>query len=167
MNTTKLGGNPVSLSGDVPEAGAKAPDFTYVRENLSEKSLFALGSVNKVLIAVPSLDTGVCKIETRRFSKELSTRPGVVGLVISKDLPFAMKRFCLKDGIENIEIASDFRGSFAERYNTLITDGPFKGLIARAVFILDGDNNIRYSELVADIDNEPDYASALNALDAL
>ncbi len=125
MIQTKLGGMPVTLRGNLPVVGSKAPDFTYVKKNLSEKSLSELGSIKKVLIAVPSLDTGVCQIETRRFSQELSKKEGVIGLVISKDLPFAMSRFCTTEGINNIEIASDFRGSFAERFNTLIMDGPF------------------------------------------
>src|SRR5690554_6910394 len=112
MNTTKFKGNAVHLTGNVPAAGSKAPDFTYVKEDLSEGTLHGLGNQKKVIIAVPSLDTGVCQMETKHFNKELSKRKDVVGLVVSKDLPFAMKRFCASEGIENVQIASDFRGNF-------------------------------------------------------
>ncbi len=167
MNTTKFKGNPVKLEGHIPENGAKAPDFTYVREDLSEKSLSDHGNRVKVIIALPSLDTGVCQMETKRFSKELSTRKEAVGIVVSKDLPFAMKRFCATEGIENIENASDFRGNFTERYHTRMEDGPLKGLSARVVFVLDGNNDITFVEMVDDITHEPNYDAALEAVDKL
>ncbi len=122
----------------------------------------------KVLIAVPSLDTRVCATETRNFNEKLAQKQGVQALVISKDLPFAMKRFCSTEGIDHVIIASDFRyGDFASRYNTEITEGPFKGLSARAVFVIDQNNNIAYAELVPDISEEPDYDQVMQAIEQL
>ncbi len=167
MNTTKFKGNPVQLSGHIPEIGAIAPDFTYVRGDLSEKSLSDHGDRVKIIIAVPSLDTGVCQTETKRFSKELSSRKEAVGIVVSKDLPFAMKRFCATEGIENIENASDFRGNFTERYKTAMADGKMKGLSARVVFVLDGNNEVKFVEMVDDITHEPNYDAALEVVDNL
>lgn len=164
MNQTNFKGNTVHLKGDVLEVGDTAPDFTYVKEDLSEGTLYGHGKMKKVIIAVPSLDTGICQMETRRFNQELADRDGVKGIVVSKDLPMAMKRFCAAEGIEDVEIASDFRGSFSEDYKTLMTDGPLKGLSARVVFVLDGDNKIIYREIVDDITHEPNYEAALNAL---
>ncbi len=167
MNKTKFKGNAVNLKGNIPETGSKAPDFTYVKEDLSEGSLKSLGSMNKVIIAVPSLDTGICQMETVRFNKELASRKDVVGLVVSKDLPFAMKRFCAAEGIENVTIASDFRGNFTSQYNTEMTDGPLKGLSSRVVFVLDKDNNIKHTELVSEVTEEPNYDEILRAVDNL
>lgn len=164
MNQTNFKGNPVHLKGDVLEVGTSAPDFTYVKEDLSEGTLYGHGSMKKVIIAVPSLDTGICQMETRKFNQELANRDGVKGIVVSKDLPMAMKRFCAAEGIEDVEIASDFRGSFSEDYKTLMMDGPLKGLSARVVFVVDGDNKIVYREIVDDITHEPNYEAALNAL---
>lgn len=167
MNTTKFKGNAVHLTGNVPAAGSKAPDFTYVKEDLSEGTLHGLGNQKKVIIAVPSLDTGVCQMETKHFNKELSKRKDVVGLVVSKDLPFAMKRFCASEGIENVQIASDFRGNFTSQYNTEMTDGPLKGLSSRVVFVLDGDNNIKHTELVSEVTEEPNYDEILRIVDSI
>ncbi len=167
MNTTNFKGNPVKLAGNVPAKGETAPDFSYVREDLSEKSLKDHGSKVKVIIAVPSIDTGICQMETRQFNKELSGHVGVVGIVVSKDLPFALKRFCAAEGIENVEIASDFRGNFASNYNTLMIDGPLKGLSARVVMVLDSKNVIQHVEIVDDITHEPDYSGTMKAVEGL
>ena len=167
MNKTKFKGSDVHLTGNVLASGTKAPDFTYVKEDLSEGTLHGLGNKKKVIIALPSLDTGVCQMEAKRFNKELSTRKDVIGLVVSKDLPFAMKRFCAAEGIENVQIASDFRGNFMSQYNTGMTDGPLKGLSSRAVFILDGDNNIKHTELVGEVTEEPNYDKILKIVDGI
>jgi len=152
------------LNGDVLSVGETAPDFTYVKQDLSEGTLYAHNDAKKVIIAVPSLDTGICQMETRRFNQELADKDGVKGIVISKDLPMAMKRFCAAEGIEDVEIASDFRGNFTEDYKTLMMDGPLKGLSARVVFVLDQDNKIIYREVVDDITHEPNYQAVLDAL---
>lgn len=169
MSSVTLKGTPFPIKDDIPAAGMPASDFTFVKKDLSEASLYDdfEGQV-KVLIAVPSLDTGVCQTETRKFNEALGQRQGVVGIVISKDLPFAMNRFCEAEGIENIVIASDFRYSdFINEYNTEILTGPFKGLSARAVFVVDQKNVIRYAELVPEIAHEPQYDKALSAVDKL
>lgn len=106
-------------------------------------------------------------METKHFNKELSKRKDVVGLVVSKDLPFAMKRFCASEGIENVQIASDFRGNFTSQYNTEMTDGPLKGLSSRVVFVLDGDNNIKHTELVSEVTEEPNYDEILRIVDSI
>ncbi len=167
MNKTKFKGVPVKLKGDLPELDAEAKDFTFVKEDLSEGHLSDYKGKIKIIMAVPSLDTGVCQMETKRFNRELEKREGVVGLVVSKDLPFAMKRFCENEGIENVQIASDFRSNFSEQYNTRMVDGPLKGLNARAVFVVDKDNKIRHTQLTNDVTEEPDYDRALKVVDEL
>lgn len=163
MTQIKFKGEEVNLKGQPLKKGDKAEDFTFVKEDLSEASLFDYKDKVKVIIAVPSLDTGVCQKETRRFSEELQQKDGVVGLVVSKDLPFAMKRFCSNEGIDNVISASDFRYSdFSNEYNLEMIDGPLKGLLARVVYVVDKDNNITYSEFVDDITHEPDYDAAMN-----
>ena len=167
MNQTKFKGNPVQLAGTLPAEGETAPDFTYVKADLSEGSLYEHGEKVKVIIAVPSLDTGVCQMETKHFNDDLRGMDDVRGLIVSKDLPFAMNRFCEAEGVENVEIASVFRSDFEKKYNALMVDGPLKGLSARAVFVVDGDNKIRFVELVDDITHEPDYDAALKAIKSL
>ncbi|MEM6763408.1 MAG: thiol peroxidase [Bacteroidota bacterium] len=169
MSSVTLQGKKFSIKGDIPVAGENAVDFTFVKNDLSESSLYDdyAGKI-KVLIAVPSLDTGICQMETKRFNQELGKREGVVGIVISKDLPFAMTRFCEAEGVSNVIIGSDYRYSdFINEYNTEILNGPLKGLSARAVFVVDGEDKIVYSELVPEIAQEPQYDKALAALDEI
>ena len=166
MAQVTIQGTPFAIKGDVPTSGPAA-DFTFVKGDMSEAKLSDFDKV-KVLIAVPSLDTGVCQAETRKFNEQLGERSGVTGIVVSKDLPFAMNRFCETDGVANIVTASDFRdGDFTSKYNTEITEGPFKGLSARAVFVVDGDNNITYTELVKEVGDEPDYDRVMEEVDKL
>lgn len=169
MSSVTLKGTPFPIKDEIPAVGIEGSDFTFVKQDLSEGNLYDdyHGKV-KVLIAVPSLDTGVCQMETRKFNEALSSREGAVGIVISKDLPFAMNRFCEAEGINNVVIASDYRyNDFIHEYNTEILSGPFKGLSARAVFVLDKNNKVAYSELVPEIAEEPAYDKALAAVDAL
>jgi thiol peroxidase len=171
MSSVTLGGTRYSIKDDIPAAGMPASDFTFVKSDLSEGNLYDdyEGKV-KVLIAVPSLDTRVCQTETRHFNEALAARQdkGVIGLIISKDLPFAMNRFCEAEGIENVIVASDYRyNDFINEYNTEILSGPFKGLSARAVFVVDQKNVLRYSELVPEIGQEPQYDHAIKAIDEL
>ena len=168
MTKVTLKGNPTTIKGDLPGIGTPAPDFTFVKPDLSEATLYGQGSNIKVVIAVPSLDTRVCALETRQFNQKLTNREKVIGIVVSKDLPFAMRRFCETEGIVNVTSGSDFRNSeFSQKYNTEIIDGPMKGLSARAVIIVDKDNVVRYTELVPEITSEPDYDKVLKALDSL
>jgi len=167
MATVTLKGNVVNLRGDIPAENSIAPDFSFVRDDLSEGKLSEYSGKVKVLLSVPSLDTGVCAIETRTFNQKLASRD-VVGIVISKDLPFAMKRFCETENIENVSNASDYRyGDFGINYNVEQVDGPLKGLLARAVWVVDGNDNIFYTELVPEITTEPDYDKVMEVLDSL
>lgn len=166
MASVTLGGTPTAIKGDIPTTGT-APDFTFVKDDMSEETFAGLSGV-KVLIAVPSLDTSVCATETRKFNEQLGGKSGVTGLVISKDLPFAMKRFCETTNVEGIVNGSDYRyGEFAQKYNTEITEGAFKGLSARAVFVVNQNNEITYSELVPEIGEEPDYDKVMKAVEGL
>ena len=169
MSSFTVKGTRFSIKDDIPQVGIEASDFTFVKADLSEASLVDdFDGVVKVLIAVPSLDTGTCQMETRKFNEELSKREGVAGIVISKDLPFAMSRFCEAEGIKNVTIASDYRyNDFIHEYNTEILNGPLKGLSARAVFVLDKNNVVKYSELVPEIVDEPEYDKALKVVDSL
>lgn len=168
MAQVTLKGNPVKLSGDIPGVNSKGEDFSFVKADMSEAKLSELKDKIKVLIAVPSLDTSVCAAETKHFSEKLAGKNNVEAIVISKDLPFAMKRYMENNKIENITAASDFRsGEFLKKYNVEMTEGPFKGLSARAVFVLDKDNIIKYAELVPEIAHEPEYDKVLKAVDDL
>lgn len=168
MSNIKFAGNPVNVSGSIPSVGDTLDDFTFVKDDLSEGKLTDYGSDIKVIMAVPSLDTGICQKEARAFNEKIGGQDGVVGLTISKDLPFAMKRFCESEGIEKIYNASDFRyNDFGGQNGIEMTDGPLKGLFARVVFVLDGDNKIAYKEEVDDITHEPNYEAAVEAVNAL
>ncbi|MEL6671809.1 MAG: thiol peroxidase [Bacteroidota bacterium] len=169
MAEITIGGKPYLLKDDIPGVGMPAEDFTFVKSDMSEGSFMDdIDAKVKVIIAVPSLDTGVCQMETRKFNEALGGKEGVAGIVISKDLPFAMNRFCEAEGISNVIIASDYRyNDFLQEYNTEILTGPFKGLSARAVFVVDEGHTIRYSELVPEVGQEPQYDEALAVIDEL
>ena len=168
LQTTSFKGRPVNLLDPLPEVEENAFDFTFVKTDLSESSLYDYEDKIKVVIGVPSLDTGICQRETREFNERLAKKEGVIGIIISKDLPFAMKRFCEAEGIENVVSASDYRyNDFTREYGTEMLDGPLKGLSARTVFIIDRDNKIRYVELTIDVIEEPNYDKVIEALDAM
>jgi thioredoxin-dependent peroxiredoxin len=168
LQTTSFKGRPVNLLDPLPEVEENAFDFTFVKTDLSESSLYDYEDKIKVVIGVPSLDTGICQRETREFNERLAKKEGVIGIIISKDLPFAMKRFCEAEGIENVVSASDYRyNDFTREYGTEMLDGPLKGLSARTVFIIDRDNKIRYVELTRDVIEEPNYDKVIEALDAM
>ena len=168
MTKVTLKGNPVTIKGDLPTIGSTASDFTFVKSDLSEGTLYEQGDVIKVIIAVPSLDTSTRALETKQFNHKLATETGVKAIVVSKDLPFAMKRFCETEGVANIVSGSDFRSSeFIQKYNTEILDGPLKGLSARAVIVVDKNNIVRYTELVSEIAEEPNYDQVLKAISSL
>lgn len=165
MASTKLAGNPVSLAGDFPTKGGSAPDFTGVVQDLSEVTLDSFKGKRKVLNIFPSIDTDVCATSVRKFNEKAAALENTRVICLSKDLPFAFKRFCGAEGIENVVSASLFRDTdFAEKAGVLITDGPLKGLTARAVLVLDENNQVIYGQLVDDITHEPDYDAALAAL---
>ena len=165
MASVTLKGNPINLKGTMPKVGAKAPDFKLTKSDLSAVDLGALGKKKKVVVTVPSLDTSVCQTETRKFNEKASGLGDVEVLIVSADLPFAQKRFCETEGLKSVTAASDVRDrSFGERWGVAIADGPLQGVMARAVFVLDENNTVKYSELVPEIAQEPNYDKALAAL---
>ena len=156
MTTTNFKGNPVKLSGEMPAIGSKAPDFTLVKGDLSETKLGDFAGKKLIINIFPSIDTGVCAASVRNFNKVASEK-GVTVLCVSKDLPFAQSRFCGAEGLNNVITASDYRSSFATDYGLLMNDGPLKGLIARAVVVVDENGTVTYTELVPEITQEPNY----------
>jgi len=165
MATTKLAGNPIQLAGDFPGKGTTIKNFTAVRQDLKEFSLDDFKGKRKILNIFPSIDTDVCATSVRTFNKQASEMDNTQVICLSFDLPFAHKRFCGAEGIENLVTGSLFRHpDVATAYGLLVKDGPLKGLTARAVIVLDENNTIRYAELVDDITHEPNYDAALAAL---
>ena len=162
MKTITIGGNPVHLSGDVPEIGQDAPQFEAVKGDLSVAKLSDYAGKRVVLNVFPSLDTPVCAASVRRFNKEAAGLDHTVVLCISKDLPFAQGRFCTTEGLEGVVPVSTFNNkSFDEAYGLLIAEGPLSGLYARAVFVLDETGAIIYEEIVPELTTEPNYEAAL------
>lgn len=165
MASIKLGGNPIKTTGSLPNIGSKATNFKLTTTDLSSKSLSDYDGQRKILNIFPSVDTGICAASARKFNEEASKLDNTKILCISRDLPFAQKRFCAAEGIENVEMLSDFKdGSFGKNYGLEIKDGAFQGLHSRVVLVLDENNKVIYSEQVPEIGQEPDYASAIKAL---
>ncbi len=165
MATITFKGNPINTNGKLPAVGAPAPDFKLVNADLKDVSLADFAGKKKLLNIVPSLDTPVCALSTKKFNEHAKTHPDTVVLVISADLPFAQGRFCGNEGLSNVVALSLMRSrQFAEDYGVLVTDSPLAGLTARAVVVLDENDVVRHAELVPEIAQEPDYAAALAAL---
>jgi len=165
MAQVTLRGTAFHTNGELPTVGAKAPDFKLVNGDLKDVSLADYRGKKKVLNIVPSLDTPTCAASTRRFNKEASSLANTVVLVVSADLPFAAKRFCSTEGLQNVVPLSLMRSkNFAKDYGVLLQDGPLEGITARAVVVLDENDKVVYRQLVTEIANEPDYAGALKAL---
>ena len=164
MATTKLKGNEVNLSGTELNVGDIAPVVTVVAQDLSDITIGGQNGKAQIVVVVPSLDTAVCATETRRFNSEAAKIENAEVIVVSMDLPFAMKRFCTTEGIENLKVGSDFRAkAFAKSYGVLQANGALAGLTARAVFILNASGKIVYKEIVPEITTEPDYEAVLEA----
>jgi thiol peroxidase len=158
-------GNPINTNGDLPVVGQSAPDFKLVANNLKDLTLADFAGKKKLLNIVPSLDTSVCALSTRKFNDHAKAHPDTVILVISADLPFAQKRFCGDENLSNVVTLSMMRSrKFAKDYGVLLEDGPLAGLTARAIVVLDENNIVRHTELVPEIAQEPDYNAALAAL---
>lgn len=165
MATITFKGTPVHTNGELPAVGSAAPDFMLVQNDLSDLLLDDLKGRKVVLNIFPSLDTGVCAMSVRKFNEQASRIPGAAILCISKDLPFAQARFCGAEGIENVKTVSTFRcDCFEKRYGILMTDGPLRSLLARAVIVLDEEGKVIYTELVPEITQEPNYEAALAAV---
>jgi len=165
MADITLGGNPVHTSGSLPQTGAKAPDFKLVKTDLSTVSLSDFKGSKLVLNIFPSVDTGTCAASVRAFNQKASTLDNTKVLCISRDLPFAQNRFCGAEGLDNVVSLSDFKdGSFGADYGLNLVDGPLAGLHSRVVVVIDEEGNVKYTEQVADIKDEPNYDNALAAL---
>ena len=165
MANITLKGNPIHTSGELPKAGAKAPDIKLVSKDLKDVSLADFKGKKKLLNIVPSLDTPVCALSTKKFNDHAKAHSDTVILVISADLPFAQSRFCGNDHLDNVVPLSLMRGQkFASDYGVVIQDGPLAGVTARAVVVLDANDKVVYSEMVPEIGQEPDYQKALKAL---
>ncbi|MHB1514442.1 MAG: thiol peroxidase [Acidiferrobacteraceae bacterium] len=165
MAKITLKGQPVSTNGDLPKTGTKAPDFRLVANDLTEVTLANYKGRKKILNIVPSLDTPVCAISTRKFNDYAKARRDAVVLIVSADLPFAQGRFCSVENTKNVVALSMMRDKeFARQYGVLIADGPLAGLTARAVVVLDEQDRVLHAELVPEIAQEPDYERALAAL---
>jgi thiol peroxidase len=158
-------GNPINTVGDLPAVGSPAPAFTLTGSDLAPVSNDQFGGKPVLLNIFPSVDTPVCATSVRTFN-ERAAAGGVSVLCVSNDLPFAQARFCGAEGIENVKSESAFRDSFGQDYGVTIADGPFAGLLARAVVVIGADGTVTYSELVPEIAEEPNYDAALAALGA-
>lgn len=164
MATVTLKGNEIHTAGTLPEVGSVLKDFTLVNAELGEKTLADFNGKKKIITIFPSIDTGVCAASAREFNKDATSLENTVVINVSKDLPFALGRFCAAEGIKNVETLSDFRGHFGSDYGVTITDSPMKGLLSRAVIVADEHNKVLYTEQVPEITQQPDYSAALAAL---
>jgi thiol peroxidase len=165
MALTKLGPNEANTIGDLPAVGSLAPNFTLTSTDIKDVALLDFSGKNVVLNIFPSVDTGVCSTSVREFNKRVTAVDNTVVLCISKDLPFAQKRFCGAEGIDRAILLSDFRNrGFGKTYGVEILDGGFAGLFARAVVVIDPSGKVKYTELVPQIGQEPNYEAALKAI---
>lgn len=165
MAQVTLRGNPVQVDGQLPQVGQQAPAFSLVGSDLSDVSLSSLAGKRKVLNIFPSVDTPTCATSVRTFNGDASKLANTVVLCISADLPFAQARFCGAEGLDNVVSLSTMRGAaFLKDYGVAIADGPLAGVAARAVVVLDENDKVLHSELVAEIGSEPNYAAAEAAL---
>lgn len=163
MANITLHGNPINSAGNLPEVGETLKDFSLLNEKLEEKKLSDYEGKKKIINIFPSIDTGICAASARHFNVDAGSLENTVVINVSKDLPFALGRFCAAEGLEHVETLSDFRGNFGDDYKVTLVDSPMKGLLSRAVIVADENNKILYTEQVPEIGQEPNYESALNA----
>jgi thiol peroxidase len=159
-----LGGNPVSTSGKLPQKGATAPAFTLTTGALQEISNKDLRGKRVILNIFPSIDTPTCATSTRTFNSLAASLNNTEVYCVSADLPFAQGRFCGTEGLANVKTASSFRSNFGTAFGVNLTNGVLKGILARAVVVLDENGKVLHSELVSEIANEPNYEAAINSL---
>ncbi len=165
MASITLGGNPIHTNGELPAVGSKATDFNLIKTDLGTATLADFAGSKVVLNIFPSIDTGTCATSVRTFNEKASSLSNTKVLCISRDLPFAQKRFCGAEGLENVINLSDFKdGSFGKNYGLEIVDGPLAGLHSRVVIVLDENGTILHTEQVNEIADEPNYEAALAVL---
>jgi thiol peroxidase len=164
-SSVMLKGNPVDVAGNLPQLGSTAPNFTLVNSELADVTLDSFSGKRKVLNLFPSIDTPTCANSVREFNKRAASIDNTVVINISADLPFAQKRFCAAEGIDNVVNLSTMRGrDFLMNYGVLLFSSKLAGLAARAVIILDENDVVKYIELVPEITQEPNYDAAIAAL---
>ena len=164
MSQVQLGPQTVNTNGELPKPGSSAPEFVLTGTDMNDVHLSTYAGKNIVLNIFPSVDTNICATSIREFNKRASSLENTVILCISKDLPFAQKRFCGAEGLDRVISLSDFRGDFGKKYGVELVDGSFAGLLSRAVIVIDTKGNIKYTELVSQIGHEPNYEAAIQAL---
>ena len=165
MATISLQSNEIHTSGKIPAIGTQAPDFLLVNKDLEDISLSNFKGKKKLISIVPSLDTPVCAMSTKKFNEAVGTLEDSICIIVSADLPFAMSRFCDAESQKNVIPLSMMRSrNFAKDYGVLIEDGPLAGITARAIVVLDKADIVKHAELVSEISDEPDYDKALKAL---
>ena len=165
MTTITLGGNPINTNGILPQIGSKAIDFKLIKTDLSTATLADFSGCKLVLNIFPSIDTGTCATSVRKFNEKASAMNNTKVLCISRDLPFAQKRFCAAEGLDNVINLSDFNtGLFGKNYGLEINDGVLAGLHSRVIIVIDENGVITHTEQVGEIADEPNYDAALAAL---
>lgn len=162
--TVTLRGEPVHTVGKLPAVGTSAKDFTLTAVDLSDKRLTDFKGKYVILNIFPSVNTGVCARSVRTFNEDAANLPNTTVLCISKDLPFAQKAFCGAEGIDHVVMLSDFRSDFGTQYGVQLAEGPMRGLLSRAVVVIDPEGKIVYEEQVPELSQEPNYAAALAAV---
>lgn len=162
--TITLGGNAIHTVGKLPALGTPVKDFTLTGVDLKEKTLTDFKGKYIIMNIFPSVNTGVCSKSVRKFNEDAAKLSNTVVLCISKDLPFAQKQFCGAEGIDRVVMLSDFRTDFGNTYGVQIADGPMKGLLSRAVVVVNPEGKIVYEQQVPEIGQEPDYAAAIAAV---
>ena len=165
MAKITLKGNEVNTNSDIVAKGSIAPDFILVDSDLQDVNLSSFDGKNKILSIVPSLDTPVCQKSTLVFNEKVAGLDDTVMLIVSSDLPFAMKRFCTSESLANVMPVSMMRSrNFAKDYGVLLVDGPLSGITTRAIVTISKDNKVLHSELVTEIADEPNYQAALDSI---
>jgi thioredoxin-dependent peroxiredoxin len=165
MATITLTGTPAQTFGDLPKQGENAPDFQFVKPDFSTVSLEDFKGKRLILNIFLSVETSVCAASVREFNSRAANMPNTEVLCISKDLPYALKRFCGTEGLDKAETVSDYRSNaFGKAYGTMMINGPLEGLHARSVVVINEEGKVVHSELVPEIVNEPNYEAALAAL---
>ena len=164
MASVTLQGNPFSTVGELPAVGTQSPGFELAAADLSDLTLESLAGKRVILNVFPSVDTPTCATSVRKFNEKAAELDNTVVLCVAADLPFAMARFCGAEGLDNVHVGSTFRSSFGESYGVTFKDGPLKGLLSRAVIVVDTDGSVLHAQQVAEIADEPDYDAALAVL---
>ncbi|MDQ0477816.1 thiol peroxidase [Chryseobacterium sp. MDT2-18] len=164
MADITLQGNPVHTVGNLPEIGTTLKNFKLINVDLKEKTNDDFSGKKKIFNIFPSIDTGVCAASARKFNEEAGGLENTVVINVSKDLPFALNRFCAAEGLDHVVSLSDYRGSFGDDFGVKISDSPMQDLLSRAVIVADENGKVIYTEQVPEIAQEPNYEAALNAL---